>query len=800
MVLVYRVARHTAQHRRTSGKIYMWHPHNLWLGETAWWSSRGSGFGCSWKAFFCDRNVSRVYTPPKSNIKGELVLCGLGEGMLTFALLLPIYLWSRMRKRNEQYNAQLWQWMQHLLDQLPSRCLPILLLDANGRVGMELSQCVGYRESQRQNYNGSLLHACLQYHHFFAVNTWYPCGPTYFGQFGNNSCIDYVCLPQSKTVSIQESAGDRLQCISARGRRDHRPLLVRFSHSLAYQDSCSLVQWDRDRLVAGVLQVSHRDQLIGQVEVACADPSTWDNIMQGPPGPIWEKLNKVVWEAPACTAKGRNTAGNHKTYNKLVMSCLKPEKTYVTFLAARLIQTILCIICRPGEDWCANAGATNGWMPSQDTINRSELKPWLTNSTTHGVGEIWPTCGLFPDFCQAECWGQKMETTGCHKENAPTKPLGRIFLAQPGPAEGCAAHVVSFPEVSHQADNVEAQGHPPDWICSMAYADWKGLQKAVHHLRLRKAFPEWSCPAEIWRQLFHPISVGLATDNPQRQHSNFGCFNFCIPFEDLTKHQSCGIAAQPHNWINATEKTGCSSLRLINLLDPLGEGFYNHLWSRCTPKSSRTFAGGYASKKNRLEPIFQQRCVGHRLRKAKVSHLTSFYDCANVFYSVDFACLDSAIQDVSIPADFNLLRQRFRRAVVQVHACDGTLDLQIGSGSRTLQGDGLAAQLFLEPYHPILDVIQNKLQQLDTQRFLVAHDPICNIDVNVSLSSYADDVAGKLCGKTPQELANQSVFINQCVDSEFARIGLGQNRDKQEHVPFFRKNWSTCSLSIDFLW
>ena len=173
------------------------------------------------------------------------------------------------------------------------------------------------------------------------------------------------------------------------------------------------------------------------------------------------------------------------------------------------------------------------------------------------------------------------------------------------------------------------------------------------------------------------------------------------------------------------------------------------------------------------------------MRQAKISHLTSFFDCANAFYSVDFARLDKAIQDVSFPADSNLLRRRVRRAVVQVHACDGALDLQKGSG--TLQGDGLAAQLFLEPYHPILDAIQSKLQQLDTAGLLVAHDPIADIDVNVSLSSYADDVAGKLCGKTPQELANLSVSINQCIDTEFARIGLGQNHNKQEHVTFFAK-------------
>ena len=49
-------------------------------------------------------------------------------------------------------------------------------------------------------------------------------------------------------------------------------------------------------------------------------------------------------------------------------------------------------------------------------------------------------------------------------------------------------------------------------------------------------------------------SVELATNNQPRQHSNFGCFNFCNLSGGLTRHQSCGIAAQPHNGINETAK------------------------------------------------------------------------------------------------------------------------------------------------------------------------------------------------------------------------------------------------------
>ena len=167
------------------------------------------------------------------------------------------------------------------------------------------------------------------------------------------------------------------------------------------------------------------------------------------------------------------------------------------------------------------------------------------------------------------------------------------------------------------------------------------------------------------------------------------------------------------------------------------------------------------------------------------------------FLQCSFACLDQTIHQISVPADKNLLRQRFRQAIMQVHACDGTLELQTGSG--TLQGDGLAAQLFLEPYHPVLDVVQQQSRTLDNENLLDVRDPIHNVDVNVSLSSYADDVAGKLCGQSAQELAEKSVCLSNRIDHEFARIGLGQNRDKQEHVPFFARSGARGQYKAIFM-
>jgi len=116
---------------------------------------------------FNDRNVSRVYIPP-TQYQGRVGAVRFRRGDADFCIIVAYILVEPHTQAQKQYNAQLWQWIQHLLDQLPSRGLPILLLDANGRVGMESSQCVGNSEPRRQNYNGSLLHECLQHHHLLS--------------------------------------------------------------------------------------------------------------------------------------------------------------------------------------------------------------------------------------------------------------------------------------------------------------------------------------------------------------------------------------------------------------------------------------------------------------------------------------------------------------------------------------------------------------------------------------------------------------------------------------------------------
>ena len=67
----------------------------------------------------------------------------------------------------------------------------------------------------------------------------------------------------------------------------------------------------------------------------------------------------------------------------------------------------------------------------------------------------------------------------------------------------------------------------------------------------------------------------------------------------------------------------------------------------------------------------------------------------------------------------------------------------------------------------------------------VTWDVVNNQSVDVSLSSYADDVANKLTRHGALDMADKNADINAALDHELGAAGLAQNRDKQEHVPFF---------------
>ncbi|CAE8616396.1 unnamed protein product, partial [Polarella glacialis] len=242
------------------------------------------------------------------------------------------------------------------------------------------------------------------------------------------------------------------------------------------------------------------------------------------------------------------------------------------------------------------------------------------------------------------------------------------------------------------------------------------------------------------------------------------------------------------------DKPGCSSLRLINRLDSLGKAFYGHLWGQAIPKSTRHYASGYAVGKSRLESIAQQQVIGWRLRAARLSHITYFSDVASDFYSMSSASLDSTLESTALSADRALLKQRHNDAVINVEVSDGELDVHPRSG--TLQGDGPACQMFLEAYHPCLDDWQEVSNMLEGDGRLLLACPVRGSLVDVSFSSYADDVARKTLCATAFNAIAKTAGVSARLDQCLSRVDLAHiflRADKRINIIGLCSQQTTCA-------
>ena len=82
---------------------------------------------------FLPANVSGVHTPPAplAGRGGALKLVRGDAAFLIMSLYLPP---SQSKLREKQLSEMIWKWARGVLDETPSRVVPVLLLDANGHI------------------------------------------------------------------------------------------------------------------------------------------------------------------------------------------------------------------------------------------------------------------------------------------------------------------------------------------------------------------------------------------------------------------------------------------------------------------------------------------------------------------------------------------------------------------------------------------------------------------------------------------------------------------------------------------
>eukprot|EP00959_Pyramimonas_sp_CCMP1952_P290239 6070787-Pyramimonas_sp.AAC.1 len=84
--------------------------------------------------------------------------------------------------------------MSELLGELPARTVPVILMDANARVGSVNSSSIGLCNADTENTNGLMFREMLEEHHLDAINTFFDCSPTYYHGDGISTArVDYIC-------------------------------------------------------------------------------------------------------------------------------------------------------------------------------------------------------------------------------------------------------------------------------------------------------------------------------------------------------------------------------------------------------------------------------------------------------------------------------------------------------------------------------------------------------------------------------------------------------------------------------
>ena len=780
---------------------------------------------------FQPKNVARVYCPPDA-LQGRFGAIRLRRGDLDLCVI-SMYMYTEPQKQSQQErNLRLWRYLDDFISKLPHRCTPLLCLDANAHVGLVRgpggewgslqSTAVGSFFPEPQNFNGGLFLSILEKHFLVAANTFFEVGPTFYGPPPRRHAtrVDYICVPASclQTVArchVQYKAADRLQIICDSARRDHVPLQMEITLRLEYVGSAQKVeqQWDQETLTRDALSGRRRHILLNAVETKLAEKFGEVGAAQvDSPDRLWKHFATAIREAVSETypPQTRQTKSRPRDTQDAVEAMLRSRALLVSYRPLVLgkgrfhldgvhtpclhqaLHDLLHVWrlsanyrrARKRMDICTKRDAKE----KHDNILQDFQRAWQQRD----LHQVWRLSRAL----SGKRIGPKRRRYDAAKTVNPSQQEWMAFLQNEGPAGGCNANEVHWDDIVGNAENHTAV-YLDYWTARRrAQQDLLGLRKSAQYASLRKMCPPWGIPTEVWRQLLLPqwkvdsvrCGVGFRASPPSPTLFNRILLHLLTSIRMFNR--------MPHEWQRShttgldkhNGKEGPAGLRLINNLKVLGKWYCASLWRRGCAHSQRDYASGYIRGKSRIAAMLQQCALQSRLRGHRVSHCLSLLDVSNAFPSPTRASLRMAVSNVARPHDAALLQQRHDQTYMCIPARDADLCVQPGSGA--LQGDTVACSLFLEVYHPPLDKWLRETQQPE----LLVVDPVSGRLVDISVSSYADDVARCSVSESSEELYLHLSYSNEVLDKELLEIGLQQNTEKQEHVVFFAGSGSQSFL------
>ena len=250
---------------------------------------------------FLPANVRRIYTPPEplAGRGGALKMVRGDAAFLIMSLHLPP---SPSNLREKQLSEKIWKSARRVLDETPSRVVPVLL-DANGHISQNTwPEQIGKHSSKKNTIQWPVLGRTLAGPPFASGEHILPSWSDFLWtlhQYSDRLRVPSGCYFHVHRCCALHHDGGRLQPAAAPRKNGSSPHSVCLSASAYYMRNTRKRQdhqWYKNKLTQGALFAQDRTTFLARVEEACGHDEEWTGLTVTD---FWAKLNQVVVDAGA---------------------------------------------------------------------------------------------------------------------------------------------------------------------------------------------------------------------------------------------------------------------------------------------------------------------------------------------------------------------------------------------------------------------------------------------------------------------------------------------------------------------
>ena len=510
------------------------------------------------------------------------------------------------------------EWLDERLSEQKHRTTPIVLMDANDGIGLELragryrpveTQCIAAAGSRREHTAGKRLREIMEKHHMRAMSAEMG-GPTWFGNEGQASLIDYVwapaALPLRCSGPLRRLAAE-LQLIRTRQLRDHVPLGLEFDYvQLAGQPAPGEREaWNADALMEGVRGVgTKRSEFLSALEDRVrAEEARWTPVLElHYPDLLDDYLNEILVET------------GQRFFKKEPMDA--PDYSDLAAKRRELLVQRLEARKSIGED-------------RRQSFYEEELRL------------AWKRRDLAATFRWSRLlggrrWGAKKRDYRAMSAAFPLKKAWKDEWTEPGAEGGMGAvELESWSEWRIQSRDLARRLELNARVSDDARRDLKELKNSYRTVKKRRACPAGTPPAELWTMLLHasrnlsPAGLGIGYQRKRIEPVRTLSLLERLLCRVRSACAARGTTALELHFTRAT-RLAQREKRVVHVLPSIGKQFFKVLLGTrrdgWMPPAPADWLHGYIPGRRRESAILIRQASTWRLERLGLKSLTAFHD------------------------------------------------------------------------------------------------------------------------------------------------------------------------------